>query len=143
MDNIDHTVAVSLRHLQEQVREIERLSKQFNALIDPALADYISVAGQKKQTLILIVDNASVATHIKLIAPDLIEALAKNAPELHITALKCKVKKLDDLPPSERPKRKAQLSSVAAHHIHNAALGIKNERLKAALEKLSSNSNNT
>lgn len=139
MDSIDQSVHVSIRHLQEQVRQLRKKQKLLESIIDPELGKYVKVSSQKKQTLVLVVDNASIATHIKMMAPDIIEGIKARAPELSITAIQCKIRKPKEDPYQQKHTRVAHMSEKAAQHISNAASGIKNSRLKEALEKLSLN----
>lgn len=139
MDTIDHSVHVSIRHLQEQVRQLRKKQNLLESIIDPELGKYVKVSSQKKQTLILVVDNASIATHIKMLAPDIIEGLKHRAPELNIAAIQCKIRKPKEDPFIQTTTRTAQMSQTAGQHIAMVATGIRNNRLKAALEKLSLN----
>lgn len=137
MDRLEQHVNITIRHLHEQVSQIKKLQKQFSNLIDPELGKYVSVANLKNQTLILIADNASVATHIKLMTPELIRLLNETASAFAITAIKCKIKK--SIEPPKAPKLQTNsISKESARAIAQAAESIRNPKLQAALKKLGS-----
>lgn len=137
MDKLEQHVNITIRHLHEQVSQIKKLQKHLDSLIDPELGKYVSVATLKNQSLILIADNASVATHIKLIAPELIKLLKTKATEFNIADIKCKIKKSMGPPTIPKPHTNS-ISKESAQAIAQAAEGIRNPKLQAALRKLSS-----
>lgn len=137
MDTLEQHINITLRHLHGQVNEIKKLQQHLDNLIEPELGRFIRVSNLKNQTLILMADNASVATHIKLIAPELVKILKEKAKEFNITEIKCKIKKAMESP--NLPKQQTNtISRESARAISETADGISNPRLQAALKKLGS-----
>lgn len=137
MDSLEHQIQITTRHLYEQVNRLHKIKEKINQLIAPELAQMVQVAKHEKQTLTLMADNASVATHVKLIAPELVEGLKKIGPELNITAIKCKVSKPRGEVQLSKNTSANPISEDSIQSIQSAAKSVKNERLRRALESLS------
>lgn len=136
MDNIQSHLKFTMRHLQDQVAIRVRIKKTLEKLIAPELAEFLQIAKLENQTLTVMADNAAVATHMKLMVPDLINGFQDIAPELQVTQIKCKVSKPRGDMQTHHPRRANPISNVSQEHIKLTANAVQHEGLKRALEKL-------
>src|SRR3990167_10371971 len=106
--------------IQEKLSLLQRIHLWLLEYLDPELAKHCCVANIRIPTLILMADNASAATQIKLLSRHLLELCKKNPDLKDIKEILCKVRS----PLRERPSNtlpKPSLSIKSAEHILSTA----------------------
>lgn len=124
-----------------QARINQKLSKSLNHLLDPALADHVSLANIRAQTLVLITNSAAWASRARYFSPVLLQKLQNNSHifgdvnKIEIQVQPAVRKNISEPPPPR------DVSTAAAKCLTATADSIENEELKAALNRLAKRSN--
>lgn len=124
-----------LKSLLRQADRIEHLQRLLESQIQPAARPHCKVASWREGTLLLIVTDGGWATRLRYQQKRLHRDLQQLSEFSNLMRILFKVE------PSytkEPPKRTIELSKRAAASLHEAAEGITNPGLKAALERLAS-----
>ena len=135
MNTADTLLKDQINTLFAKVKKLVILQKLFDAVIDKALRQYIKVASYDNHCLTLIVDNASISTRLRFIEPEIIANLKKAQEFISLQHIKCKVRP-DNQKCEVEVKTERKISSASAELIKQTAEHIKDENIKAALNRL-------
>ena len=128
--------AKPLRALFGEARRLDRLQALVNSQLQPAARAYCHVASLRDGTLLLIVTDGHWATRLRYQQRRLHRQLAAIEEFAGLVRILFKVQPPDT--PRYKPAPPPKLSSQAAGNIEETAQGIRDPRLKAALERLAS-----
>jgi len=78
-----------LKKLLNKTKQLRKLDQDFQTILDPQLTKHCKIANLRNDCLIIIADNATWATRIRYMAPDLLEKL-KNKPNFQqVKTIRC------------------------------------------------------
>lgn len=128
--------AKPLRALFGEARRIDRLQHLLESQLQPAAREHCRVASWREGCLLLIVTDGHWATRLRYQQRRLLRQLQAIEEFAGLERIHFKVQP----PPPARhePPRTTPLSACAADNIHATAEGIRDPRLRAALERLAS-----
>lgn len=129
--------AKPLQGLFSEAQRLGQLQQLLDSQLQPAARPHCKVASWRAGSLLLVVTDAHWATRLRYQQRRLLRQLQAFDEFADLQRILFKVQ-----PQIERraATRNVQLSAVAAEALHEAAEGISNPRLKAALERLASRS---
>lgn len=132
--------AKPLQGLFCEAQRLGQLQQLLDSQLQPAARPHCRVASLREGSLLLVITDAHWATRLRYQQRRLLRQLQAFDEFAGLARILFKVQ-----PQIERtaPPRTVQLSPAAAEAIHEAAEGISNPRLKAALERLASRSRKT
>ena len=85
----EHT---SLQNIIKKLQQLKQTDSWLKAHLDKTLVARCHVANLRDNCLVLITDNASISTQIRLQMPDIV-ALCQQNPDLqHIKSIQCKIR---------------------------------------------------
>lgn len=129
-----------LAHILSKARLLAQVQAAFQALLTPALAKHCQVANTENNTLTILVNSGTTATQLKFMNDELLAKLASSPILAPYRQLNIKVR------PPLAPSQKQQSASVRrpanppsaenAAQLREAAMGIADEGLKAAMLRL-------
>ena len=130
------------RDLQAILTKVKLLN-ELNAIVvnylDENLRNYCQVANINGNQLILIAANGSIATQIRFQSADLIRKFKSHPTLKAIQSIQCKVRPISTPAPDFIPQKLPPLSPKAAELILEAAQYIEDPTVRAALEKIATN----
>lgn len=130
-----------LAHILSNARLLAQVQTAFQALLAPALAKHCQVANTENHTLTILVNSGTTATQLKFMSDDLLAKFKETpllAPYRHLN-----IKVRPPLAPSQKQRQTTvrrpanPLSAENAAQVREAAMGIEDEGLKAAMLRLS------
>ena len=126
--------AKPLKALFGEAQRLARLQQLVESQLQPAAREHCHVAAWREQCLLLIVTDGHWATRLRYQQKRLQRQLQAFEEFATLTKILFKVQP----PTTQRTPQSAvrQLSSSAAESLHETAEGIRDPRLKAALERL-------
>jgi hypothetical protein len=129
--------AKPLQTLFQEAQRLGQLQQLLDSQLQPAARPHCRVASWRAGSLLLVVNDAHWATRLRYQQRRLLRQLQTFDEFAGLERIHFKVQ-----PQVERrtPERNTRLSSAAAETIQEAAEGISNPLLKAALERLASRS---
>lgn len=132
--------ANELAHILSKARLLAQVQAAFQGLLPPVLAKHCQVANTENNTLTILVNSGTTATQLKFMNDELLGMLSSNpllAPYRHLN-----IKVRPPLAPSQKQqaatvRRPANPPSAEnAAQLREAAMGITDEGLKAAMLRL-------
>src|SRR5690606_2816023 len=130
--------AKPLRALFGEARRIDHLQHLLESQLQPAAREHCRVASWREGCLLLIVTDGHWATRLRYQQRRLLRQLQAIEEFAGLERIHFKVQ--PPPPPRHEPPRTTPLSACAADNIHATAEGIRDPRLRAALERLASRS---
>ncbi|MEB2328382.1 MAG: DciA family protein [Pseudomonas sp.] len=130
--------AKPLRALFGEARRIDRLQHLLESQLQPAAREHCRVASWCEGCLLLIVTDGHWATRLRYQQRRLLRQLQAIEEFAGLERIHFKVQ--PPPPARHQPPRTTPLSACAADNIHATAEGIRDPRLRAALERLASRS---
>ncbi len=132
--------AKPLQSLFNQAQHLAQLQQLLDSQLQPAARPHCHVASLRQGSLLLVVTDGHWATRLRYQQRRLLRQLQTFEAFAGLERILFKVQ-----PSVERqaPVRTVQLSASAAETLHEAAQGIADPRLRAALERLASRSGKT
>lgn len=127
-----------LRALFGEALRLDRLQQLLESQLQPAAREHCRVASWREGCLLLIVTDGHWATRLRYQQRRLQRQLEALEAFAGLTRIQFKVQ--PPPPPRHTPARTQPLSSNAADSIQAAADGIRDPKLRAALERLASRS---
>lgn len=124
----------TLRGLFRQAQQLERLQLLVDSQLEPAARAHCQVAAFREGVLRLMVSNSQWATRLRYQQRRLISQLQLFSEFTTLTKIYCKVQPVQ--PRRVPPARQVRASKVAAESLQTSAEGVKDEALKAALQRL-------
>lgn len=121
-----------LRPLLEQVRVLSALQAHFTAVAPPHLAQSVQVLSLQTGTLSIAATNASVASKLRQLAPELVVLLQNRGCEVSGIRVRVQVS-FDRLQPKPAPHK---LSKAAQYALQDLSLSLNDSPLKIALDRL-------
>lgn len=119
-----------------RARQLARLNRQIQAILDQPLTDHCQVARCEDNVLVLSSDSPVWAARLRYYIPTLLLQLKQNIPALQgLKDIKIVVHPTAP-PPAEAPQSERKISSKAAESISAMAQTVDNPGLRAALERL-------
>ena len=92
-------------NVAKKIASLQQLNHIFQNALNNDLTNHCSIAKQTKNSLVLIVDNASWATNLRYAIPDLIKTL-QNQPEFkNLQKIQYKIQK-EFVPSAPKPRKK-------------------------------------
>lgn len=135
MDTVDKLIHKQLDDVLRHTKTLQELQKLFDSTVDNFFKNHLQVANFSDDCLTVIADNASIATRLRFIEPDIISKL-KHCSELQqLKKIKCKVRPSNKKEEVER-KVERKISNASAELIKQTAEHIKDEKIRKALEHL-------
>jgi hypothetical protein len=129
----DLLLSPQMQAIIHKTAELNKLNQVLHAALPLELQGHFRVQSLNNQCLRLETDSAVWATRLRYFTPNLMKVLAS---QLKLIQIQCSV-----IPPqataSKRPAVHPTLSTQAKSMLSTTAAGVKDIRLKAALEKLS------
>ena len=125
-----------LQSLLERALYFEALSRILREVLDPALAEHITLANLRGDTAIVAADTPAWLTKIRYQAPAILQQLKRQPGLQAINKVQFKVLPSDQLQTSQ-PVRRATISPTSAQILESAAEGITDPDLATALRRLS------
>lgn len=132
--------AKPLQSLFVQAQRLDRLQQLLETQLQPAARPHCHVASWREGSLLLIVTDGHWATRLRYQQNRLLRQLGALDEFAGLARILIKVQPRTQ---AVTPKRTVELTESAAETLHEAAEGISNPRLKAALERLASRSRKT
>ncbi|KTT47601.1 MAG: RNA-binding protein [Pseudomonas sp. PGPPP4] len=128
--------AKPLKSLFREAERLGRLQQLLEEQLQPAARPHCRVASWREGTLLLVVNDAHWATRLRYQQRRLLRLL-QQAPEFAgLMRLQFKMQPSPGVATRVRPVR--QVSQVGADSLRDVAAGIRDPKLKAALERLAS-----
>jgi hypothetical protein len=121
-----------LRPLLEQVRVLSALQAHFTAVAPPHFAQSVQVLSLQTGTLSIAATNASVASKLRQLAPELVVLLQNRGCEVSGIRVRVQVS-FDRLQPKPAPHK---LSKAAQYALQDLSLSLNDSPLKIALDRL-------
>lgn len=122
-----------LGNLLQQARRLQKLEQEFKSLLDPAMADNVSVAAEHGQILVIVASSAALATRLRMDSKSLVSALNARGVK-NISTLQ--VKTAPAAQSRENPQRKQrQLPEVARQSLKRFAEDIGDMQMKSSLDR--------
>ncbi|EXF44814.1 hypothetical protein BAY1663_02795 [Pseudomonas sp. BAY1663] len=128
--------AKPLRALFGEALRLDRLQQLLESQLQPAAREHCRVATWREGSLLLIVTDGHWATRLRYQQRRLLRQLQAFEEFAGLARIQIKVQPAP--PPRHMPPRTQPLSSNAADSIQAAAQGIRDPKLRAALERLAS-----
>lgn len=125
-----------LQSLLERALYFEALSRILREILDPALAEHITLANLRSDTAIVAADTPAWLTKIRYQAPAILQQLKRQPGLETINKVQFKVLPLDQ-PQVSQSVRRASISPTSAQILESAAEGITDPDLAIALRRLS------
>lgn len=126
-----------------KLKRLQMMNECFLTHIDPKIRPYCQVGNWAQGCLIILAANGSIATHIRLASPLLLQKFKTEAPFKGIKTLQCKVNpyasnttRLDEIL-FKLPKQ-LSISKEAAELVKEIAEDLPDEKLQQALLKIAS-----
>lgn len=129
--------AKPLQSLFAEAQRLARLQQLLDTQLQPAARPHCHVASWRGGSLLLIVTDGHWATRLRYQQNRLLRQLATFEEFAGLARILFKVQPQTQ---AAAPKRSVTLTESAAETLHEAAEGISNPQLKAALERLASRS---
>lgn len=127
--------AKPLKGLFNEAQRLGQLQQLLDSQLQPAARPHCRVASWRDGSLLLVITDAHWATRLRYQQRRLLRQLQAFDEFAGLARILFKVQ--PHIEPA-KPPRTANLSPAAAETLHEAAEGISNPRLKAALERLAS-----
>ncbi len=125
-----------LQSLLERALYFEALSHILHEVLDPALAQHITLANLRGDTAVVAADTPAWLTKIRYQAPAILQQLKQQPGLGAINKVQFKVLPPDQLQAAQ-PVRRANLSPTSAQVLESAAQGMTDPDLADALRRLS------
>lgn len=129
--------AKPLQSLFAEAQRLSRLQELLDSQLQPAARPYCRVASWREGSLLLVVTDGHWATRLRYQQNRLLRQLAAFEEFRGLARILFKVQPTTQAPPRVNTNR---ISESASATLHEAAEGISNPQLKAALERLASRS---
>lgn len=129
--------AKPLQSLFAEAQRLSHLQELLDSQLQPAARPYCRIASWREGSLLLIVTDGHWATRLRYQQNRLLRQLAAYEEFRGLARILFKVQPLNQ---ASAPARSVTLTESAAATLHEAAEGIDNPQLKAALERLASRS---
>ncbi|MCF6783897.1 DUF721 domain-containing protein [Stutzerimonas stutzeri] len=126
--------AKPLKALFSEAKRLDRLQRLLESQLQPAAREYCRVASWREGTLLLIVTDGHWATRLRYQERRLQRQLQSMEAFAGLNRILFRVQPPEA--PRHRPGPAPELSVQAADNIHQTARGIRDPKLKAALERL-------
>ena len=126
-----------LQPLMERAHYLQGLTQRLRAVVDNDLAQHITVANLRENTVIITADSPVWLARVRYLAPILLQQIQRDKELETIQKIQFKVQPLDDARQPFTPTRHASLSARSSDIISSAASGIHHPDLSAALNRLS------
>jgi len=131
------TAANPLRALTVEARQVAELQQVFLKAAPPPLAQSCRVSALRGDILILLADNAAVASKLKQLAPRLLTSFRKQG--LKATSIQIRVQVDPPRAARTHPTRKRQLSPKLIEKLEKLAGELEDSPLKRALYTMAIN----
>ena len=138
IDSLIRSPSSSLNEILQIAAGLTDYQTLLEEYLDPNLLNHCAVASYSKGILILVVDNATWATHLRFLAPDLIKFLQKKAPTKDIKKIECKVRP-NQTTPTVKQSPIPGISKESSESLATGAMGITHKELRGSLLKLAEN----
>jgi hypothetical protein len=136
---IQQQTQTNLPELAQKMKQLQRLNTVWQKYIDMKLARHSRVANWRNSCLIIEIDSASWATHIRYLLPELLIKL-KPEPELAgLRYIEWYIQPIEALTSKTNRHKVLLLSAENSQLISEAAKHITHEKLKRALQALAKN----
>lgn len=130
-----------LRSMVQQAQFFAHLEKIVHAQLPDAAVAHCRLANYNEGRLVLVIDNAMWATRLRYQQNQLLERLAQHAEFTGLQRIQLKVRPGDAFNSQQGEKSsELTLSGEAGDALLECAAGIRDPRLRAALERLASRS---
>jgi hypothetical protein len=124
-----------LQPLIDRARQLQSLTDALRQGIDQPFADHISLGNVRGDTAVVAADSPSWLSKIRYLGPALLHILQQQPGLASLQNIQFKVVPSAALPPLP-PSRRAVLSPQGADILKNAATGMEDPKLAAALLRL-------
>lgn len=136
-----HTEHASLNTVFSKIQQLKQLDTWFKNCLeqDHHLAKRCHVANLRENILILVVDNASIATQLRLLVPELLKRLKLQHSSLQdVQHIHCKVRLPASGMSANNPTKRSQmtLSSDTAAAILETAKTLQDPKLRSIMERI-------
>jgi len=121
-----------LRPLLTQVQVLSALQAHFDAVAPPHLAQSVQVLNLQTGTLSIAAANASIASKLRQLAPELVVLLQNRGCEVSGIRVRVQVS-FDRLQPKPAPHK---LSKAAQNALQDLSLSLNDSPLKIALDRI-------
>ena len=122
-----------LGHLLAHARDIDRLDRKLESIIDPALSPHCQVAEFRNHCLILVCSSAAFATRIRMISQQLLDTFREEG-EPGIDRIEIRIAPVNRPQPDVRKRR--SLSSAAVQALGRFASDSGDADIQAIFEKI-------
>jgi hypothetical protein len=81
-----------LKAIFDKIKLLDGLDQKIKAHLDPGMAPYCQAANLVNNTLVLIIANGAIATHLRFLTQDLLKKFSQDPALRHIQHIQCKVR---------------------------------------------------
>jgi len=126
----------ALNSLLERAQHLQQLTQALRESLDTQLAEHVTVANLREQTVVISTDTPAWLTQLRYQAPTILHLL-KTLPGLEdLQKVQFKIQPASHTPPTG-PSRRVFLSTDSAELLKSAALSTEDDELAEALYRLS------
>ena len=131
------TSSGDLQSLLEQAHYLQALTRVLREVIDPVLADHITVANIRENTAVVAADTPAWLSKIRYMAPTILAILKQQSGLADLRKIQFKVQPPTEPAIPDQEIRRASLSSASSKVLESAASGVHDPGLASALRRLS------
>lgn len=124
----------SLRRLTDEARRIAELQRVFLKIAPQSLTQASCVRQLRAGTLVLLAENAAIATKLKQMLPRLLTSCQKQG--MQVTAIRVEVQVRDAAPEVATKRSTKHLSTESIENLDRLAAGLEDSPLKQALTNM-------
>ncbi|MDI9819222.1 MULTISPECIES: DUF721 domain-containing protein [unclassified Legionella] len=136
MRPISHCLNNQLSKICQHTLQLDALDALLKSSLPPHLVGHCQTGGFSKGCLTISIDNASWATELRYLLPELRDKLRKEAGLYQLVSIKIAIKHADAPAKAKKQKKAATLSSAARVAIRAASEQCDDPTLKGALQQL-------
>jgi len=125
-----------LQPILERAYFLQAATRGLRQVVDPALADHITVANLRAGTVVVCADSPAWLSKLRYQAPVILRQL-QGLPGLEqVRKVQFKIQPAAEAPPEVHPPRRAAASRVGAQVLASTANEMKDDELAQALQRL-------
>lgn len=127
-----------LSSLIAKVNQLNQLNQSLSKILDAKLASHCQITNLEKGILTILVDNSSWGTKIRYASPNILNKMHQKDVFSKVKSIKCIVRpKRHERTKTKQSDQKLNISAENAQILRSVANGVKDEKLREALRKLS------
>jgi len=127
-----------LSNLVAKVNQLNQLNQSLSKILDAKLASHCQITNLENGVLTILVDNSSWGTKIRYASPDILNKMHQTDNLSKVKSIKCIVRpKRYERAKTKQSDQKLNISVENAQLLRSIAKGVKDKKLREALQRLS------